>query len=346
MSIPFRERNPVPIGAVGLLVIAVLLYLAFNASRPAAHRRRDGLQRRLLRGRRHQARRRRAHRRRQGRQGDGRRPRGRPRPCRLHDHRGRELRPADRRLDPDEDDPRREVRRARPARARASSTPDAQIPAGAHGQLLRHRQRLPGPRRRPPSASTPASWRRPSASSPRSSRTARSTSRPPSTACPASRAPSRAATRSWARCSSAANSVSGLVRSRNDQVSTLIKDADLLMVELVKRRDDIRTLFRNTSALAHAAHRAGPGQPGPAEAGPRRARQDPGPAPEARDRPAEDHRRHGARSRGVYANTLGTGRWFDTWVSNLVVPVGTPGLALPGTKLPDLLLPGTSGGGR
>ena len=48
----------------------------------------------------------------------------------------------------------------------------------------------------------------------------------------------------------------------------------------------------------------------------------------------------------VYANTLGTGRWFDTWVSNLVVPVGTPGLALPGTKLPDLLLPGTSGGGR
>ena len=32
MSIPFRERNPVPIGAIGLLVIAMLLYLAFNAS--------------------------------------------------------------------------------------------------------------------------------------------------------------------------------------------------------------------------------------------------------------------------------------------------------------------------
>ena len=30
MSIPFRERNPVPIGAAGLLVIAVLLFLAFN----------------------------------------------------------------------------------------------------------------------------------------------------------------------------------------------------------------------------------------------------------------------------------------------------------------------------
>ena len=30
MSVPFRERNPVPIGAVGLLVIAVTLALAFN----------------------------------------------------------------------------------------------------------------------------------------------------------------------------------------------------------------------------------------------------------------------------------------------------------------------------
>ncbi|HET8767306.1 MAG TPA: MlaD family protein, partial [Pedococcus sp.] len=30
MSIPFRERNPVPIGAAGLTVIAVLLVLAFN----------------------------------------------------------------------------------------------------------------------------------------------------------------------------------------------------------------------------------------------------------------------------------------------------------------------------
>ena len=32
MSVPFRERNPVPIGAIGLLVIALLLVLAFNVS--------------------------------------------------------------------------------------------------------------------------------------------------------------------------------------------------------------------------------------------------------------------------------------------------------------------------
>ena len=94
-----------------------------------------------------------------------------------------------------------------------------------------------------------------------------------------------------------------------------------------------------------AAHRAGPRQPGPAEAGPRRARQDPGPAAEARDDLQKTIDAMAPFTR-VYANTLGTGRWFDTWVSNLVVPVGTPGLALPGTKLPNLLLPGTSGGGR
>ena len=30
MSIPFRERNPVPIGAAGLLAIGLVLFLAFN----------------------------------------------------------------------------------------------------------------------------------------------------------------------------------------------------------------------------------------------------------------------------------------------------------------------------
>ena len=33
MSTPFRERNPVPIGAAGLAVIAILLALAFNISK-------------------------------------------------------------------------------------------------------------------------------------------------------------------------------------------------------------------------------------------------------------------------------------------------------------------------
>jgi phospholipid/cholesterol/gamma-HCH transport system substrate-binding protein len=141
-----------------------------------------------------------------------------------------------------------------------------------------------------------------------------------------------------------ANSVTGLVRSRNQQISSLVKDADLLMVELVKRRDDIRTLFRNTSALAKQLTRLA-----------RDNRAQLKPALAELDRTLALLQKHDADLQKtiramapftrVYANTLGTGRWFDTWVSNLVVPVGTAGLALPGTELPDLLLP-TSGGGR
>ena len=142
-----------------------------------------------------------------------------------------------------------------------------------------------------------------------------------------------------------ANSVSGLVRSRNEQVRTLIKDSDLLMLELVKRRDDIRTLFRNTSALAQQL--TGLARDNRAQLAPALAELDETLALlQKHDDDLQKTIRAMAPFTRVYANTLGTGRWFDTWVSNLVVPVGTPGLALPGTKLPDLLLPGTSGGGR
>jgi phospholipid/cholesterol/gamma-HCH transport system substrate-binding protein len=142
-----------------------------------------------------------------------------------------------------------------------------------------------------------------------------------------------------------ANRVTGLVRSRNEQVSTLIKDADLLMVELVKRRDDIRTLFRNTSALAKQL--TGLARDNRAQLKPALAELDKTLAMlQKHDADLQKTIRAMAPFTRVYANTLGTGRWFDTWVSNLVVPVGAPGLALPGTQLPDLLLPSTSGGGR
>jgi phospholipid/cholesterol/gamma-HCH transport system substrate-binding protein len=133
-----------------------------------------------------------------------------------------------------------------------------------------------------------------------------------------------------------ARGVSGLVASRNAQVGRLVTDADLLMVELAKRRDDIRTLSANTTALARQL--TGLSQENRAQL-----------------RPALDelHRtltllqKHDADLQKtiqlmapftrVYANTLSSGRWFDTWVSNLVVPVGQVGLAAPGTDLPKLL---------
>lgn len=127
-----------------------------------------------------------------------------------------------------------------------------------------------------------------------------------------------------------ANRVTGLLKSRNEQVARLISDADLLMVELARRRDEIRTLFTNTSALAQQL--TGLARDNRAQLRPALAELDQALALlQKHDADIQRTIQAMAPFTRVYANTLGTGRWFDTWVSNLVVPVGTPGLALPGT---------------
>ena len=137
-----------------------------------------------------------------------------------------------------------------------------------------------------------------------------------------------------------ANRVTGLLRSRTEQVGTLIRDADALMVELAKRREEIRALFTNTSALAQqltglARDNRAQLKPALDELGRTLA------LLQKHDAELQQTIRLMAPFTRVYANTLGSGRWFDTWVSNLVVPVGAPGLSSPGTSLPQLL-----GGGR
>jgi phospholipid/cholesterol/gamma-HCH transport system substrate-binding protein len=133
-----------------------------------------------------------------------------------------------------------------------------------------------------------------------------------------------------------ANKVSGLVASRNEQVGRIINDADLLMVELAKRREQIRTLFKNTSELA--TQLTGLAQDNRGQLAPALKALDSALALlEKHDQDLEKTIQAMAPFTRVYANTVGTGRWFDTWVSNLVVPVGAPGLSQPGTKLPSLL---------
>ncbi|GAA6524277.1 MlaD family protein [Intrasporangium sp. DVR] len=125
-----------------------------------------------------------------------------------------------------------------------------------------------------------------------------------------------------------AEKVTGLVSTRTEQLETLIGDADLLMVELAKRRKDIRTLFTNTSALAEQLTglvRDNREQLGPAL----REVQATLAMLEKHDAAIQRTIRLMAPFTRVYANTLGTGRWFDTWVSNLVVPVGAAGLEQP-----------------
>jgi phospholipid/cholesterol/gamma-HCH transport system substrate-binding protein len=97
------------------------------------------------------------------------------------------------------------------------------------------------------------------------------------------------------------------------------------MVELATRRDDIRTLFTNPSARSQQLTGLV-----------RDNRAQLAPALKELDATLDLLRKHDAdlqrtiRLMGpftrVYANTLGTGRWFDTWVSNLTVPMGVPGL--------------------
>ena len=121
-----------------------------------------------------------------------------------------------------------------------------------------------------------------------------------------------------------ANSVSGTVAERNKAVESIIKDADLLMVELNARRDAIHTLFTNTSAMAEQITglvRENRAQLKPALdqltqvlAVLQRHEQD-------LDRTI----RAMAPFTRLFANVLGNGRWFDTYIQNLTTPVSVGG---------------------
>ncbi len=113
-----------------------------------------------------------------------------------------------------------------------------------------------------------------------------------------------------------ANTVTGVLADQDAQLSKLITDGNLLLTELNNRRDAIRTLFLNTSALSL--------QISGLVSDNQKALQ-----------PALDELRGVLDileknldniNRGlallapfyrVFANTLGNGRWFDTYIQNL-----------------------------
>lgn len=118
-----------------------------------------------------------------------------------------------------------------------------------------------------------------------------------------------------------ANSVSATVSSRNATTAKLIKDADLLLLELAARREAIHTLFTNTSDLAiqltglvrdnRAALKPALDQLTKVLA-----------VLTKHEKDLDQTIARLAPFTRVYANTLGNGRWFDTFVANLAVPVG------------------------
>jgi phospholipid/cholesterol/gamma-HCH transport system substrate-binding protein len=126
------------------------------------------------------------------------------------------------------------------------------------------------------------------------------------------------------RLLASANSVSGTVAQRNKAVESIIRNADLLLVELDKRREDIHTLFVNTSAMAQQI--TGLVRDNRAELKPaldqltkvlavlQKHEQDLGDTIKAM-----------APFTRLFANVLGNGRWFDTYIQNLTTPVDLGG---------------------
>lgn len=123
-----------------------------------------------------------------------------------------------------------------------------------------------------------------------------------------------------------ANGVTGVLSARNAQIVSLLSDGDLLLQELAKRRGDIHRLLVTTATLAGQLT---------------------GLVRDNREaiRPAltnlrnvlavlETNQANLDRSIGllapfvrVFANTVGNGRWFDTYIQNLVPVPGGPGSA-------------------
>ena len=110
---------------------------------------------------------------------------------------------------------------------------------------------------------------------------------------------------------------------RNKTLETLIKDADLLMVELDARREAIHTLFTNTSAMAQRVT-ALCARTARSSACARRGDQGAGGA-RGHEKDLNDTIAAMAPFTRLYSNVLANGRWFDTYIANLTGPVGAPG---------------------
>lgn len=119
--------------------------------------------------------------------------------------------------------------------------------------------------------------------------------------------------------------VTEVMASRDAELEQLINDANLLLAELEKRRDDISRLLDSTAALA--AQITALVQENRAELKPTLDRLNSVLALlEENKANLEEGLANMAPFTRLFANVLGTGRWFDTYIQNMV-PV--PGLALP-----------------
>jgi phospholipid/cholesterol/gamma-HCH transport system substrate-binding protein len=123
-----------------------------------------------------------------------------------------------------------------------------------------------------------------------------------------------------------ANGVTGVLAARNKELVSLLSDGDLLLQELRRRRDDIHTLLVSTVTLSQQLTGLV-----------RDNREAIRPALEnlknvlATLQANQDNLDRSIKLLApfvrVFANTTGNGRWFDTYIQNLVPVPGGPGSA-------------------
>jgi phospholipid/cholesterol/gamma-HCH transport system substrate-binding protein len=117
-----------------------------------------------------------------------------------------------------------------------------------------------------------------------------------------------------------ADSVSSVLSERSDQLTTLIDDGNLLLQEIEARREVIHELLVNTSSLA--VQLSGLVADDRATIGPALDHLH---AVLALLQQNQDNLDKGIKALApfvrVFANNLGNGRWFDTYIQNLVLPL-------------------------
>ena len=121
-----------------------------------------------------------------------------------------------------------------------------------------------------------------------------------------------------------ANGVTGVLADRNKELVSLLTDGDLLLQELRKRRADIHTLLVSTVTLSQQLTglvRENRAAIGPALANLKNVLA----TLEANQANLDRSIRLVAPFVRVFANTTGNGRWFDTYIQNLVPVTGGPG---------------------
>ena len=108
-----------------------------------------------------------------------------------------------------------------------------------------------------------------------------------------------------------------MLDERDEDIIALMRDADVLFRALVARREAIHNLLCRPRTLSTRADRAGPPEPRRPQARPDATWRTWSHVLNKNEDNLDNSLRLMAPFYRVFANTLGTGPWFDTYIQNL-----------------------------